>query len=223
MVSWLDLILTMTLALTDHDPAVFEAVACYYCGDTACTELVRAQDDLTGKPGNFRFVTCKKCGLAYQTPRIRTRADSASGTTANTSRIARRPTGGRSPGSTTARWRSTTATRTAWSRAIIKLGPDSQVLDVGCGAGTFLARMVERYRSQASGVDFKDLSHLPSFQQFRFHRGLFYEQELAENAFDLVTMWHFLEHDYDPLRTLADGAPHSQARRAADHRSAAAG
>src|SRR5207247_9808655 len=35
-----------------------------------------------------------------------------------------------------------------------------------------------------------------------FHCGLFYNQRLASGRFDLVTMWHFLEHDYDPLRTL---------------------
>jgi SAM-dependent methyltransferase len=32
---------------------------------------------------------------------------------------------------------------------------------------------------------------------------LFYEQDLPDSSFDLVTMWHFLEHDYDPFRTLA--------------------
>ena len=31
---------------------------------------------------------------------------------------------------------------------------------------------------------------------------MFYEQALEARAFDLITMWHFLEHDYDPLRTL---------------------
>ena len=35
-----------------------------------------------------------------------------------------------------------------------------------------------------------------------FHCGLFYEQALPRDHFDLVTMWHFLEHDYDPMRSL---------------------
>src|SRR5205823_10571981 len=35
-----------------------------------------------------------------------------------------------------------------------------------------------------------------------FHCGLFYEHDWGERRFDLITMWHFLEHDYDPLRTL---------------------
>ena len=52
------------------DPADFEAVACYFCGEKACTDFVTGQDDLTGKPGSFRFVTCDACGLAYQNPRL---------------------------------------------------------------------------------------------------------------------------------------------------------
>jgi SAM-dependent methyltransferase len=56
---------------------------------------------------------------------------------------------------------------------------------------------------QATGVDFKDLRDHPSLQGVDFHCGLFYEQDFADDQFDLVTMWHFLEHDYDPVRTLA--------------------
>lgn len=193
----------MTLTSTLPDPAIFEPVACYYCGTTDCTELVKAQDDLTGKPGEFRFVTCNTCGLAYQSPRIRVE------------HIPEWYDGEYIAHRKKTNWGVLTG---FYNRAMekhdrdkdrlvaryIKLGLESQVLDVGCGAGTFLARLVERYGALGSGVDFKDLAHLPSFQRFRFHCGLFYEQDLPENTFDLVTMWHFLEHDYDPLRTLAE-------------------
>ena len=140
-------------------------VPCIDCGSTARTQLVIAQDDLTGKPGNFRFVTCDQCGLAYQNPRI------------PLDQIA------------------------AWSR-YVKLTADSRVLDVGCGAGTFLAWLKRHHDVRAEGVDFKDLSSLPSFSKFQFHQGLFYEQPLPDNAYDLITMWHYLEHCYDPLRSL---------------------
>jgi SAM-dependent methyltransferase len=77
------------------------------------------------------------------------------------------------------------------------------VLDVGCGAGTFLEEVHKQHGATVSGVDFKDLTYLPSFASIDFHHGLFYEQAFAERRFDLITMWHFLEHDYDPMRTLA--------------------
>src|SRR5690606_25956666 len=52
------------------DPAAFEDVRCPACGADDAGPLVRAQDDLTGKPGGFTFVQCRPCGLAYQNPRI---------------------------------------------------------------------------------------------------------------------------------------------------------
>ena len=47
-----------------------EEVPCYGCGDRAGRPFVEAQDDLTGKPGTFQFVTCGICGLTYQNPRV---------------------------------------------------------------------------------------------------------------------------------------------------------
>src|SRR5512145_1939612 len=51
-------------------PAFFERVACYLCGSTEYRDFVIAQDDLGGTPGNYRFVICARCGLAYQNPRV---------------------------------------------------------------------------------------------------------------------------------------------------------
>ena len=59
-------------SLTDKAPTsdMFEPVVCYYCGETAHHHLLTGQDDLSGKPGDFQFVTCDKCGLAYKSPRL---------------------------------------------------------------------------------------------------------------------------------------------------------
>jgi SAM-dependent methyltransferase len=84
-----------------------------------------------------------------------------------------------------------------------ELAPGAEVLDVGCAVGTFLAHLKTRHGINAAGVDFKDLSSAETLRDVEFHCGLFYEADLAANRFDLVTMWHFLEHDYDPLRSLA--------------------
>ena len=39
-------------------------------------------------------------------------------------------------------------------------------------------------------------------EDINFYNGLFYDQDFTGKKFDLITMWHFLEHDYDPIRTL---------------------
>jgi SAM-dependent methyltransferase len=82
------------------------------------------------------------------------------------------------------------------------LAPSSRVLDIGCGAGTFLLKMKALHGAGITGVDFKDLSSLPGFDQIDFHHGPIGEQNLPADSFDLVTLWHFLEHDYAPIATL---------------------
>jgi SAM-dependent methyltransferase len=73
---------------------------------------------------------------------------------------------------------------------------------VGCGAGTFLARVARETGARVHGVDFKDLSGLPWMTGVSFHLGTLAQQDFGTTRFDLITMWHFLEHDYDPLETL---------------------
>ena len=178
-----------------------EPVACYYCGGTASTPFVSGQDDLTGKPGRFHFVRCVACRLVYQNPRL------------NVERIKdyyddeyiahRKKTDW---GVLTPFYRRAMEKHDRRKDELVgrfaRLGSDTDVLDVGCGAGTFLLRLKRKYGARLTGVDFKDLSALPGFDEMRFHCGLFYEQEWGDRRFDLITMWHFLEHDYDPMRTL---------------------
>jgi SAM-dependent methyltransferase len=82
------------------------------------------------------------------------------------------------------------------------LGPSSRLLDVGCGSGSFLARVKQATGAAVAGVDFVDLSHRNEFDGVEFHHGVFNEQHVGRDRFDVITMWHFLEHDYDPPRTL---------------------
>lgn len=183
------------------DPADFETVPCYNCGSNSHTNLVVGQDDLTGKPGSFQFVTCDDCGLAFQNPRL------------NVTRIKDYYDDEYIAHRKKTNWGILTPfynramdkhdrQKDKLVRRYVDLNQHSSVLDVGCGAGTFLTKMATRYGAQLTGVDFKDLSQLPGFDKIDFHCGLFYEQPFDGRLFDLITMWHFLEHDYDPMRTL---------------------
>jgi 2-polyprenyl-3-methyl-5-hydroxy-6-metoxy-1,4-benzoquinol methylase len=177
-----------------------EAVACYGCGSTECRDLVFARDDLTGKPGRFRFVTCASCGLAYQNPRV---ALDRIREYYDDEYIAHRKNewGLLAPLFDRAMDKLDRQKDGIVSR-YVSLTSKSHVLDIGCAVGTFLQRLRRRHACQAAGVDFKDLSHHPSLEGVEFHCGLFYEAPLGADRFDLVTMWHFLEHDYDPMRSL---------------------
>lgn len=193
--------MTAAPAFAMNDSGTFEPVRCYLCGSDDSTPFVQAQDDLTGKPGTFHFVICRNCGLAYQNPRVTLHHI---GEYYDDQYIAHRKK---------QRWGLLTplvehgmnqldARKDRLVSRYATLTEDSAVLDVGCAVGTFLQRLRQRYGCAVAGVDFKDLSAHPSLRGVEFHRSLFYEALLAANRFDVVTMWHFLEHDYDPLRSL---------------------
>lgn len=177
-----------------------EHVPCYGCGAAGGRPFVDAQDDLTGKPGTFHFVTCERCGLVFQNPRvsldrIRDYYDDEY--------IAHRKTNwGVLNAAFEAAMNQLDAAKDRIVCRYVGLDHASAVLDVGCGVGTFLRRLRQRYGCAVAGVDFKNLSSHPALLGTEFHCGLFYEAALAGGRFDLVTMWHFLEHDYDPLRSL---------------------
>ena len=179
----------------------FEAAACCACGGRAATLFIEAEDDLTGRPGRFRFVRCQACKLVFQSPRL-TLEHVKPYYDDNYIAHQERATWG------------VIAPLVAWAfgavdRAKLRLvsrysavSPSSNVLDVGCGTGSFLTALRESAGAIVSGVDFVDLSSRPTLRGARFYHGLFYDQPFDNEQFDLITMWHYLEHDYDPLRSL---------------------
>ena len=179
----------------------FESVSCYLCGSTASTPFLSAQDDLTGKPGTFHFVTCDDCGLRYQNPRLKIENI---GAYYDDEYIAHRKKSDWGMLTRFFEWVMDRHDRQkdALVGRYVKLNERSTVLDVGCAVGTFLQKMRARHGSQVTGVDFKDLRAHPSLSGVDFRCGLFYEQDFGADRFDLITMWHFLEHDYDPMATL---------------------
>ena len=182
-------------------PEDFEPVACYQCGGTHRRPLVMAEDDLTGKPGQFQFVVCENCELVYQHPRLTLERIKDYYDNEYIAHRKKTDWGILTPLYRRAMDRHDRA-KIDIVRRYSNLNATSTVLDVGCGAATFLLKLVGDYQMRATGVDFKDLSSLPGFEEIKFHCGLFYEQNFGQRHFDLITMWHFLEHDYDPNRTL---------------------
>lgn len=185
----------------DLSAGCLEEIPCYLCGSSESTHFTYAWDDLTGKPGRFRFVTCSQCGLIYQNPRITL---SRIPEYYDDEYIAHRKK--KDWGILTPLYNRAMDGHDRRKLRLVQRyknpGSGDDVIDVGCGAGTFLSRVRKMTGARVTGVDFKDLSSLPGFDEIDFRCGLFYEQNLSPRSFDLVTMWHFLEHDYDPRRTL---------------------
>jgi len=187
--------------MNSSDVAAIEEVPCYICQSDRRRPLLVAEDDLTGKPGRFPFVVCQECGLSYQFPRINIEGIKAFYGDEYIAHRKKRSWGplGRL---VTKAMEKLDRSKLAITRRYVELQSTDEVMDVGCGAGTFLLMAKELYGIKPVGVDFIDLASLPGFDQIEFHCGLFYDADVGRNRFKLITMWHFLEHDYDPGRSL---------------------
>lgn len=179
----------------------FEFVKCYGCGSENSKYFLTGNEDLTGKEGEFQYVKCQDCALVYQNPRV---ASSQIKTFYDSEYIAHRKK--KDWGILTPLYERAMSKHDREKEKIVSnyvsLTPETKVLDVGCAVGTFLLHLKKNHGVQISGVDFKDDLDYPGFDQIDFHCGLFYEQNLPENHFDLVTLWHFLEHCYSPRESL---------------------
>lgn len=184
------------------ESATFETPNCPICEGTNCSFFIEGEDDLGGKPGRFTFVTCSDCGLVYQSPRLTIEAIQPY---YDEEYIAHRKKANWGVLTSFYEWAMGKLDREkiAIVQNSVSLDPDKNVLDVGCGAGSFLAMVRDRTGVGCSGVDFKDLSGQPWLEGVNFKHGTLCDQDFGAEKFDLITMWHFLEHDYEPAATLA--------------------
>jgi len=180
----------MPLALHPCSPVAvsWEVTACPLCGEDEADPLVTAGDPLDpGRRHSFTVVRCRACGLGYTNPR----PDQASIGRFYPPDYAphRGPRGARRP------------VRCPEHRPLPWHG-GGRLLDLGCGRGDFLAVMAARgWRvlgldcSEAAVARVRGLG-LPALA------GTLPHPDLAPGSFDVVTLWHSLEHHHDPLAVL---------------------
>jgi predicted SAM-dependent methyltransferase len=66
--------------------------------------------------------------------------------------------------------------------------PNLSILDVGCGDPSFLELLQQNSKVNCTGIDFSDSGW----------KGKNY----PNLEFDIITLWHYLEHDYNPHQTI---------------------
>lgn len=93
----------------------------------------------------------------------------------------------------------------AWKKRLVQrlLPSGGQVLDIGCGTGEFLHTI--RDICQVVGVEPEPEAGKWGREQLGLpiHTGILESIALPEGSFDLVTMWHALEHIPDPVMALS--------------------
>jgi 2-polyprenyl-3-methyl-5-hydroxy-6-metoxy-1,4-benzoquinol methylase len=94
-----------------------------------------------------------------------------------------------------------------WSKRLAqlsRLGPNVRLLDIGAGIGTFLALARDQLGWQVSGTELSTSAVRFARQHhgLELHVGQAEDLDLPSASFDLITLWHVLEHVPSPALTL---------------------
>jgi len=95
------------------------------------------------------------------------------------------------------------------------LKQNTLIVDVGCGKPTFLKECLKQFNCQVLGIDFSDegwsntQNSNENFDGMELMTGEV--TQLPPNLkTDVITMWHYLEHDYQPLKSLKHLRKHAK-------------
>lgn len=182
-----------------------EHIRCIVCERDDTSRILSGHDSRYGVSNEvFIVVRCNVCGLVYVNPRPAkdeiARYYPPNYRTKDTVQ---------SPASVERRMRKYAAKRDAWfftNPWHLDLSSEMKVLDIGCGAGEFLAR-AKALGCDAYGVDIdegtstflRETLHL-NVMQCDIDAGTPFQ----DNLFDVVVMRHSLEHAHNPLNALRE-------------------
>lgn len=178
-----------------------EITSCALCGSDDADTLFEGKDLWYKVPGQFPVRRCRECGLVYLSPRP------------STAEIDRYYPRKYQPYALIAEDRSSRFAGMSQQYGMNKRvrAIESQVdfrgraLDIGCASGQFLEAL-RRRGWEVQGVETNEDAVKRARQRLGldvFH-GQLQEANFPDRRFDLVTMWHVLEHVHEPVQTLIE-------------------
>jgi len=191
-----------------------QKVPCNLCSSTESAFLFDARDRLHGIGDIFTYVRCKECGLVYMNPQVvpedieklypadyaphtTTGKRTGSGIRSLQNKIMKTPVIGRLLKGVTNVKIADTIYRS--------LNQRSRILDVGCGAGSFLNSLRTDKGCEVYGVDISEAAVGEAKSSFGLDifKGTITEAPFPAAHFDIITAWWYLEHISDPQTTIA--------------------
>jgi len=202
----------------------FRDVPCDYCGSRETDPVMSGPDRFCGLPGEFHVVACRQCGLLRTNPQPTVETLGAAYPDAyspHRAEVAPPP-----PPQGLLRWAlvnyrgypsgepaSSVVRFLARPWAALKLRNrkyvgyldyegDGRLLDFGCGIGRYVARMAAA-GWKAEGIDLVPEAVAAGRKAgLMIHQGTLPGAALPTDYYDLVTLWHALEHVPSPKATL---------------------
>ncbi len=175
--------------------ASVESPDCLLCGSSSARTLFIARDRLLGRPGEFPVVRCTSCGLVFLRPRP---SPSALGSFYPDTYY---PLDQQPSREAFAVAEGLLARITEWRRGQRLETPS--ILDIGCGTGLFL-HLAHEAGLRVRGIELSEsaVAYARANYGLDVHHGTLENADLPEESFDIITMWHVLEHLPSPVEAL---------------------
>lgn len=196
------LLATPPIESRDPEPTIsWDDAPCPACANRHATTFFEAQDHLGGADGLwFALVQCDSCGTCYTNPR----PDPASigqfyPDSYSPHHKLVRPRGPR-------RWNPFRFLKPPRvEKRPVPWHGQGRLLDFGCGSGAYLAEM-KWHGWQVTGLDVsaKMVERVREELGLTAYAGSLPHLELEPESFDVITMWHALEHVHEPLPVLRE-------------------
>jgi 2-polyprenyl-3-methyl-5-hydroxy-6-metoxy-1,4-benzoquinol methylase len=154
-------------------------------------------------PAKYNFDKCNNCGLVFLNPRV---DESALGQFYTSAYLPYRVEEAWGKYASFVKKDQLQIDKARVQRIIKHCKPSNQsrILDIGCGKPTFLAALRDSIKAKLIGLDFSE-------EGWKNDRDLYHNIDLRtgeiadlanEKPMDVITMWHYLEHDYQPQQHL---------------------
>lgn len=197
--------LTRTDRSTANGPGIdWEETSCLHCGGKHSHVVLEAADNEEANPDTrFAIVQCEECGLRYTNPRPT--AESMGRFYPDDYTPHRQPSIGDGHLNWIERLSARVFGRPCIERHRLDWHGQGRLLDFGCGGGDFLLRMHDQ-GWKVTALDFSEKVIGKLRQEFGLNGrvGTLPNADLANESFDVVTMWASLEHVHEPLAVLKD-------------------
>jgi SAM-dependent methyltransferase len=168
--------------------------SCALCGSRNSCFLFAAPAQFGSDNRIFSFVQCKKCGLIYLNPR----PDNSELTMYYEMPAYRK-------GNRMLDLLANLLSHRLAARSIAKFKPEGRVLDVGCGTGSFLLQMIEKgYEVYGQDISKTTCDILRSRVGAQCFDAPLEKCNFRSGFFDIITLWHVLEHVEDPNTLLTE-------------------
>jgi len=180
-----------------------QLTSCPACASTRQTSFIQTKAQMHPSSETFNFDQCEDCELVFLNPRVEA-AQLMDYYTDYYLPYRGAKAWGKYEKLVAGSQVSTDKKRVQTVQRFHSLRKDSLVLDVGCGQPTFLQKCIETFGCKGLGIDFSDegwQSKNGDFTQLDLRVAEVKDLPLNLRP-DVITMWHYLEHDYTPLTNL---------------------